>query len=38
MALEIILLAGLAFAIGLYAIITWFDYQEAIDELKGKNK
>lgn len=38
MAIEIILLAGLAFVIGLNGIRIWCEYTEALDELKGKDK
>ena len=38
MTLEIILLAGLALVIGLNGIRIWYEYTEALDELKGENK
>ena len=35
---EIILLAGLAYIIGLNAIRIWIEYTDAINELKGEDK
>ena len=38
MTIEIILLAGLAFVIGLNGIRIWYEYTNALDELKGEDK
>lgn len=33
---EVVILALLAEAIGIYAVLMWMDYDEALEELKGK--